>query len=161
MIRIKPCSKVIVRRKLHGVLGRVHFCSPLLLLSCYPILSKETCPGQESPAESFDMVLLDKFFSLHLLLALASAQWWGLQRGFRPLGRIGAERGIGVPKQLSAGYFRASGSNVLRVSEPFNSWLYCECVWSCQQKGLLQFWIKQIWAKNWFLFWILRWQKTH
>ena len=98
-------------------------CSPLLLLSCYPILSKETCPGQQNPAESFDMA---KFFCLHLFLALASGQWWGLQRGFpprlpsvgiSPLGRIGAQRGIGVSKQPAAGYYRASTGNFFGVSE--------------------------------------------
>ena len=97
----------------------------LLLLSCHTILSKETCPGQQSPPESFDMALLDTFFRLHLFLALASAQWWGLQRGFRSRvpsvdispGRIGAQRGIGVPKQPAAGYFRASSGNFFRVSE--------------------------------------------
>ena len=79
------------------------------------------------------MALLDKFFRLHLLLVLASAQWWGLQRGFRsraptvdisPLGRFGAQRGIGVAKQPAAGYFRASSSNFFRVSQLFDS---CPC----------------------------------
>ena len=79
------------------------------------------------------MALLDKFFRLHLLLALASAQWWGLQRGFRPklpaadispLRRFGAQRGIGVAKQPAAGYFRASSSNFFRVSQLFDS---CPC----------------------------------
>jgi len=76
------------------------------------------------------MALLDKFFRLHLLLVLASAQWWGLQRGFRsraptvdisPLGRFGAQRGIGVAKQPAAGYFRPSSGNFIRGSSNYGS----------------------------------------
>jgi len=96
--------------------------------SCNPILSKETCPGQQSPVESFEMALLDNFFFLHLFLALASAQWWGLQGGFRPRvpsvdispGRLGAQRGIGVPKQ-PGGFFRASSRNFFQGSSNYGS----------------------------------------
>jgi len=95
--------------------------------SCRPIFSTETCPGQQNPAESFDMA---RIFCLHLFLALASGQWWGLQRGFRPrlpsvdispLGRIGAQRGIGVAKQPAAGYYRASSGNFFGGSSNYGS----------------------------------------
>lgn len=76
-----------------------------------------------------------KLFCLHLFLFLASAQWWGLQRGFRPRGaaagfspgriagaqrgvkvqrnriqegRIGFQRTIGVPNQPTGGFQRPS-----------------------------------------------------
>merc|ERR1711971_929603 len=84
----------------------------------------------EVQLKSLSMALLDSFLCLHLLLALASAQWWGLRSGFQPraptvdispVGRFGAQRGIGVAKQPAAGYFRASTSNFFRGSSNYGS----------------------------------------
>lgn len=140
------------------MLGRLH-CS-LLLSSSYSVATQSSqrrhVRVSKVQLKALKMALFHKFFFLHLFLALASAQWWGLQGGFRPRvpsvdispGRLGAQRGIGVPKQ-PGGFFRASSSNFFRVSESSKQ-LSVAMICEAHKKGLLQLRIKQIWTKTCF-----------